>query len=106
MQAHGNLVPVQPGAVRRLQRRVDIASQPGLLEKYPRLRFVENPHFLEMNNISSVDAARDLLAVVHREGQKLLVAGDDLRLGRIVGKGIGSSSGSLEAGECVGIGAG
>ena len=34
----------------------------GLLEKYPRLRFVENPHFLEMNNISSVDAARDLLA--------------------------------------------
>ena len=34
----------------------------GLLEKYPRLRFVENPHFLEMNNISSVDAARNLLA--------------------------------------------
>lgn len=32
-----------------------------LLTKYPNLRFVENPRYREANNISSVDAVRDLL---------------------------------------------
>lgn len=32
-----------------------------LLTRYPGLRFIENPHYMEANNISSVDLARELL---------------------------------------------
>lgn len=32
-----------------------------LLPRYPGLRFIENPHYMEANNISSVDLARELL---------------------------------------------
>lgn len=32
-----------------------------LTSKYPGLRFIENPHYMEANNISSVELARELL---------------------------------------------